>query len=33
VRGIEDLDLVISPDRQTVEVDPESPNIPGSIVK
>ena len=30
---MEDLDLVISPGRQTVEVNPNSPNIPGSVVK
>jgi clan AA aspartic protease len=30
---MEDLDLVISPSRQTVEVNPHSPNIPSSIVK
>jgi len=30
---MEDLDLVISPGRQTVEVNPNSPNIPSSVVK
>jgi clan AA aspartic protease len=30
---MEDLDLVISPSRRTVEVNPNSPNIPSSIVK
>jgi clan AA aspartic protease len=30
---MEDLDLVISPSRRTVEVNPEAPNIPSSIVK
>ncbi len=30
---MEDLDLVISPGRQTVEVNPQAPNIPSSIVK
>jgi clan AA aspartic protease len=30
---MEDLDLVISPGRQTVEVNPDAPNIPSSIVK
>jgi clan AA aspartic protease len=30
---MEDLDLVISPARQSVEVNPRSPNIPGSIAK
>lgn len=30
---MEDLDLVISPSRQTVEVNPNAPNIPGSVVK
>lgn len=30
---MEDLDLVISPSRQTVEVNPNSPNIPSSVVK
>ncbi len=29
---MEDLDLVISPSRQTVEVNPNSPNIPSSVV-
>lgn len=30
---IEDMDLVVSPSTQTLEVNPESPNIPSSIVK
>jgi clan AA aspartic protease len=30
---MEDMDLVVSPSRQTVIVNPESPNIPSSIVK
>jgi hypothetical protein len=30
---MEDLDLVISPGRRTVEVNPDSPNIPSSVVK
>jgi clan AA aspartic protease len=30
---MEDLDLVVSPARQTVEVNPNSPNIPSSVVK
>ena len=30
---LEDLDLVISPARQTVEVNPTSPNIPRALVK
>ena len=30
---MEDLDLVISPSRRTVEVNPNAPNIPSSIVK
>jgi clan AA aspartic protease len=30
---MEDLDLVISPSRQTVEVNPDAPNIPSSVVK
>jgi clan AA aspartic protease len=30
---MEDLDLVICPSRRTVEVNPEAPNIPSSIVK
>jgi len=29
---MEDMDLVISPSRQTVTVNPESPNIPSAIV-
>jgi clan AA aspartic protease len=30
---MEDLDLVITPSRQTVEVNPDAPNCPSSIVK
>ena len=30
---MEDLDLVISASRQTVQVNPNSPNIPSSVVK
>lgn len=30
---MEDLDLVISPSRRTVEANPQAPNIPSSIVK
>src|SRR5947207_3250644 len=30
---MEDLDLVVSPARQTVEVNPNSPNLPSSVVK
>lgn len=30
---MEDMDLVVSPSRQTVVVNPESPNIPSSVVK
>ena len=30
---MEDLDLVICPARQTVEVNPKSPNLPVAIVK
>lgn len=30
---MEDLDLVISPARQTVIANPETPNIPGAIAK
>ncbi len=30
---MEDLDLVISPAKRTVEVNPESPNLPMAIVK
>jgi clan AA aspartic protease len=30
---MEDLDLVISPSRQTVEVNPKAPNIPSSVAK
>lgn len=30
---MEDLDLVISPASRTVVVNPDTPNIPGSVVK
>lgn len=30
---MEDMDLVVSPSRQTVVVNPDSPNIPSSVVK
>jgi clan AA aspartic protease len=30
---MEDLDLVISPSRQSVEVNPDAPNMPSSVVK
>ncbi len=30
---MEDMDLVISPSRQTIEVNPKSPNIPSAVVK
>jgi clan AA aspartic protease len=30
---MEDLDLVISTSRQSVEVNPNSPNLPSSVVK
>jgi clan AA aspartic protease len=30
---LEDMDLVISPSRQTVTVNPASPNIPSAVVK
>lgn len=30
---LEDMDLVVSPSRRTLEVNPESPNIATSIVK
>ena len=30
---MEDMDLVISPSRQTVVVNPASPNIPSAVVK
>lgn len=29
---LEDMDLVISPSRQTITVNPESPNIPSAVV-
>ena len=30
---MEDMDLVISPSRQTITVNPQSPNIPSAMVK
>jgi clan AA aspartic protease len=30
---MEDMDLVISPSRRTIEVNPNSPNIPSAMVK
>ncbi|MBN1865864.1 clan AA aspartic protease [Candidatus Sumerlaeota bacterium] len=30
---MEDMDLVISPSRRTIEVNPKSPNIPSAMVK
>jgi clan AA aspartic protease len=30
---MEDMDLVISPARQTIVVNPKSPNIPSAVVK
>jgi hypothetical protein len=33
VRAMEDMDLVISPSRGTITVNPKSPNIPSAIVK
>jgi clan AA aspartic protease len=30
---MEDMDLVISPSRQTITVNPQSPNIPSAVVK
>ena len=30
---MEDMDLVISPSRQTIVVNPQSPNIPSAVVK
>lgn len=30
---LEDMDLVVSPSRQTVTVNPKSPNIPSAMVK
>jgi clan AA aspartic protease len=29
---MEDMDLVVSPSRQTIEVNPKSPNIPSAVV-
>jgi len=30
---MEDMDLVVSPARQTITVNPQSPNIPSAVVK
>jgi clan AA aspartic protease len=30
---MEDMDLVVSPSRQTITVNPQSPNLPSAIVK
>jgi len=30
---MEDMDLVVSPSRQTVTVNPKSPNLPSAVVK
>jgi clan AA aspartic protease len=30
---MEDMDLVVSPSRQTVTVNPKSPNMPSAVVK
>lgn len=30
---MEDMDLVIAPSRRTITVNPQSPNIPSSVVK
>jgi hypothetical protein len=30
---MEDMDVIISPAKQTLIINPESPNIPSSIVK
>ena len=30
---MEDMDLVVSPSRETITVNPKSPNIPSAIVK
>jgi len=30
---MEDMDLVVEPSRQTVTVNPKSPNIPSAVVK
>jgi clan AA aspartic protease len=30
---MEDMDLVVSPSRRTIEVNPNSPNIPSAVVK
>jgi hypothetical protein len=30
---MEDMDLVVSPSRQTITVNPQSPNLPSAMVK
>ena len=30
---MEDMDLVLSPSRRTIVVNPQSPNIPSAVVK
>jgi clan AA aspartic protease len=30
---MEDMDLVVSPSRQTITVNPKSPNLPSAVVK
>ncbi|MGO8688960.1 MAG: clan AA aspartic protease [Thermoguttaceae bacterium] len=30
---MEDMDLVVSPSRQTITVNPQSPNMPSAVVK
>jgi clan AA aspartic protease len=30
---MEDMDLVVSPSRRTITVNPQSPNIPSAVVK
>ena len=30
---MKDMDLVVVPSRQTIDVNPENPNIPGSLAK
>jgi clan AA aspartic protease len=30
---MEDMDLVVSPSRQTITVNPQSPNLPSAVVK
>ncbi len=31
--GMEDMDLILSPAKQAVTINPESPNIPSSVAK